>query len=1738
MSDQLKIQGVVEVSTEGAESALNRVGDAAGQMAERMQREGSKAGAAVDGIGAGAEKSAEQFSRVEGRIAASIKRATTNFEMLGKTASEKLEFQIGQKGLDASKFEPMLAKLRELEAANARVGLSTGQMTQALRSVPAQMTDVVVSLASGQQPMTVLLQQGGQLKDMFGGVGAAAKAVGGYVVSMINPVTIAAAAVGGLGYAFYSARTEADEFKKNLILTGNISGLTTDRFNEMAKAMDGLSGITRGGAAEALTAMAASGNIGAGSIERLTAAALKLESAGGPAIADTVKQFESLGKEPLEASLKLNEQTRYLTLAVYEQIKALEEQGRASEAGALAQKAWADALDQRTPKMVENLGHIEKAWKGVKEAVAEAVDAAKDWGRVATPSERAAALHTQIGEIEKQLADPSTVLNRNRLKQDKQSLIAELQGLYAEIRKTHKEESEKTAAEAREQQKLAANVRWDKLAESQRSKREQYAQERKKLDADRAADLISEAKYRQAKADLAKKYEERPKAAKADKVENAYQSILDSLNKQLGSAEKLNAVEKLNVELQEKKYAKLSPMQKESLLLIAQQIDLQKRAEVEGKATLQWIADGADAQKKAVKSLNDELAKATREVATYGMSRSQLAEYDLRLIDEQIAAEKALNDEIGVGSSEVLRSLELQRSKRQEILEQSSKLDQLDAGKKAAEEAARAAQKVAAEWEKAIDRIDQTFHDGFVGMLEKGKADWESFADSIANTFKTAVADEIYKMTIKPIVVSVVSSFAGGAAQAAGSAVGQSGSGFGVLSGVQAAYGAVNGGIANAASSFAASGMGQYLGLSTAVPAGYTMGPPTAAGAYGYTAGGAYLTGSGSTLSAVAAPATAALIGTYLMAEMAKAGWGMDNNRSAGGAYASNPYLYMAYQAGSRLFGHNRNISTDAGGIQGVLDTSGFTGDRWQQFSQRGGTFRSDKRWTDTFELDSDIDSYLDSLMRQTVSHLQAIGKTLDVETVRAVEGFSHQFSLQLSENGSWEKAGEKIAGEMATVSDELVKSLVPGLADLSLFGETATQTFTRLGQEVAATDAILLAMGKTAAEAFGGVGLASIAAREQLIDLAGGLDALASKTQSFYANFYSSEEQVQLAATQAQKVLTEGFAELGQGIPATREAFRALVESQDLSTESGRKLWNSLLDLQDEFYTVAKGADATATSTKAAADKLAAATTTAQQGQASLFDAFASDAQKLAAAKKIVSDTFASIGKDVPEGTAAFLALAQSLDPAIAANQEMIAALAKAKDAFAYVQTAAAAAAAAAHQQSIDALKGQADALQGQADATASAIEALASGMGSLSPAVETLADKLTGIRDRLAASYSKDFSSGVNGLNSLLGWRSSLSDARGNLTSAIDAAQLRLPGADVAGILRGRESALWDKLRSASIGDQPKIAQQIEALFTQRLGWQADQDKAGKRNQLEESYKLATGTLTAQQEALQVQRTALTEQISAMQRLTDISHRLRDTVTSMAVDGLSSLSPAAQVQAARQAFETALSQAKSGDSEAASKLGELGNAYRQAGRTFYASSTDYANIDSSVRGALASMADFIDKSSQTSAAQLQLTALDAQTKAMEAQGKTLADSYNAQAALLDATVNTAAEEIALLTRLNDTLSASDGSVNSLIATQLTALDDLAKSMQRDGLSEALAQSLSSLPTEVASKFVQYTAPSENRDLLRQQLDAAKQQLDDEKARYTGLVAMHNEQMEQLKALNARLRAIENNAALAGAGG
>jgi phage-related minor tail protein len=221
-----------------------------------------------------------------------------------------------------------------------------------------------------------------------------------------------------------------------------------------------------------------------------------------------------LGKEPVKASVELSEKTHYLTLAVYEQIKSLEEQGKASEAAALAQKNWADELDRRTPKMVENVGFLERAWRAAAYAASGFWDSVKGIGRDdSTVEQKISALKAKIEEANSDIAAGS--INSNRLKQQ----IVQWAEQLAELqRQTPEAAAEQSRAKQLEDQKIKANSAADSLISSQRTKNQQWRDEQQKLESDMAGGLISMAKYLEASAAARKKYEEkgssRPKVDK------------------------------------------------------------------------------------------------------------------------------------------------------------------------------------------------------------------------------------------------------------------------------------------------------------------------------------------------------------------------------------------------------------------------------------------------------------------------------------------------------------------------------------------------------------------------------------------------------------------------------------------------------------------------------------------------------------------------------------------------------------------------------------------------------------------------------------------------------------------------------------------------------------------------------------------------------------------------------------------------------------------------------------------------------------------------------------------------------------------------------------------------------------------------------------------------------------------------------------------------------------------------
>ena len=390
MTQDRKIKITAEVDASKAKDGFAEVKAAGADMAKSVGASAESAGKKIDNIGNGADPSAAKLDASTRRMVASIQRATAAFEGGGASSRKYFETLAGQRGVSVESLQPYLNALDSVRAKQNDTGVSAAQMQAALRGVPAQFTDIVTSIASGQQPLTVFLQQGGQLKDMFGGAGNAARALGGYVVGLINPFTLAAAAAGALGVAYYQGSKEADALARAIIMTGNAAGASVGQLQDMARAVSAGTGATQGAANEAIAAAANSGKIAAGNTELVSAAAIKLNKAVGLEVADTIESFAELGREPVKASEKLNEKYNYLTASIYTQIKAREEQGKTLEAGAMAQKAYADAMSGRADQVIANLGLIEQAWKGITGAAKSGWDAMLGVGRQATIADQIA----------------------------------------------------------------------------------------------------------------------------------------------------------------------------------------------------------------------------------------------------------------------------------------------------------------------------------------------------------------------------------------------------------------------------------------------------------------------------------------------------------------------------------------------------------------------------------------------------------------------------------------------------------------------------------------------------------------------------------------------------------------------------------------------------------------------------------------------------------------------------------------------------------------------------------------------------------------------------------------------------------------------------------------------------------------------------------------------------------------------------------------------------------------------------------------------------------------------------------------------------------------------------------------------------------------------------------------------------------------------------------------------------
>lgn len=543
-------QLAISADATGVETGVGKAKKSLASLGATAKTAGNEASKGLEGMGDGAEKGAAKVQRSTQNLVNSIQRTTAAIEAGSRSSSKYFETLAQQRGIDVNAIRPMLDAL---DAANAKqaaavvqlakgsaalnqYGLSAKQTSAALRGVPAQLTDIIVSLQGGQNPINVLLQQGGQLRDMFGGIVPAAKALGGAFLGLLNPLTLTVGAVAALTLAYEKGRKESENYARALILTGNAAGVTSGQMQVMAQNIDAVTG-TQAGAAAALADFVSQNAAASENLERFTQVAIRFEKVGGDAVSETAKKFAELRKAPLEAAIKLNEGTNFLTRSIYEQIKALTEQGRTIEAANVAQRAFADTIDSRTGQIEKNLGLIERGWKAIKSAISDTVDAALNIGRVAGPEAQLAAAQNTVARLE---AMQQSRQSRGLATGDIDPQLAAARAFVETQKEVVKLSQRAAAGQAQQVAALQATLAWDKIKES--NLKEEVRLEREIAQAREAGARAgrSQAEIEQVVANIRAKRSK--KAPDTERVDARAAALLDIEKIKSAASEQVNAI--------------------------------------------------------------------------------------------------------------------------------------------------------------------------------------------------------------------------------------------------------------------------------------------------------------------------------------------------------------------------------------------------------------------------------------------------------------------------------------------------------------------------------------------------------------------------------------------------------------------------------------------------------------------------------------------------------------------------------------------------------------------------------------------------------------------------------------------------------------------------------------------------------------------------------------------------------------------------------------------------------------------------------------------------------------------------------------------------------------------------------------------------------------------------------------------------------------------------------------------
>jgi lambda family phage tail tape measure protein len=328
-----------------------------------------------EGRSAIAEAEAKQKATNAGRdFVASLKQQA---DSIGKTRAELLEMKAAQLGV-STEAAPFINALKQQEQAlkkqqNAMglAGISAGQYKMAMRQLPAQITDVVTSLASGMPVWLVAIQQGGQIKDSFGGIGNTFKVLLGY----INPLTVGAVALGvalaAIAKAGYDSWKSQRDLANALVLTGGYAATTTGQITSLTDEINKTSSATVGSIQAIATSLAQSGKYSINQIKAITKTTAEWAAQTGESEKTITGYFDSIAKDPVKGLADLNDQFNFLKEGQLTYIESLRKTKGETAAAEAATKLFADTMDKRLKDIADSATPLETMWTDIKKWAAD-----------------------------------------------------------------------------------------------------------------------------------------------------------------------------------------------------------------------------------------------------------------------------------------------------------------------------------------------------------------------------------------------------------------------------------------------------------------------------------------------------------------------------------------------------------------------------------------------------------------------------------------------------------------------------------------------------------------------------------------------------------------------------------------------------------------------------------------------------------------------------------------------------------------------------------------------------------------------------------------------------------------------------------------------------------------------------------------------------------------------------------------------------------------------------------------------------------------------------------------------------------------------------------------------------------------------------------------------------------------------------------------------------------------------